>query len=115
MNTSASFPREKIIVACKDCKAQIERKRQSEVDDIISYRMSKKRFFGFGRNYTKEEALTRNWSGGDSLDDLFWARLYGMGSYDVAEKILNLAEKSPSETITVTAEDFSYIKSFYEP
>jgi hypothetical protein len=111
MNTSATFPREKIIAACKFCVSQIEVSRQREVDLIIADRMAKKRFFGFGRNYTKEESSNSdNWDA-YGMDELFWAKISGGGGqHEKATKMLNLAEKASGETINVTASDFNYIK-----
>jgi len=116
MNTSATFPRQNIIDACKSCIDQIDSSRKQEVDSIIAERMAKKRFFGFGRNYTKEEAEDDlNWSNSFGMGDLFWARCASGGQREKATKMLNLAQKSSGETMTVTASDFNYIKSFYEP
>lgn len=98
------FSKDKVVNACKELLAEIEKEREKEISKATS---GKKKYGFFGPVLTRQEALDRM----KPLERLLLTARYARQE-ERAKTILHVAELCAGETINLSMKDFDTIGSW---
>jgi hypothetical protein len=103
------LPTARVIAACRAYLAERNERIEAMREESIQRSMQQTRWFGFGRRYTREEAITSlNRYGG-----LAQFSEYGSRTARAVREVLALSEVA-GDTICVDSELFGVIQAYYE-
>lgn len=113
--SSITVPRTFVIETAQEGLTWITATRKRLAEEYIAREMQKKRFFGLGRNYTREEAEKRMW--GD--DDIISSGWEFCTMYNDAESkfknMLRAIEVADDETwMTLSVDDAAFFQKWRE-
>lgn len=104
-----------VVEVAKKGLEEIYQDRKLREEKYIAKEMQKKRFFGLGRNYTREEAVDRMWSDNDVMSTGWMIK----SSYGIAEdkfnRILRAVEVGTDELwLNLSLEDAEFLQIWWK-
>jgi len=98
----ASINREDAIRVCLEWMKTHEENIEKKLEDAIKKRMETRRWFGFGRNFTRDEAIAYLKAPlGWGLSEWYWIEIHGSHWHDVCNEIISLCRSASVSDIVL--------------